>query len=263
MGINEEVNRIKAMMSILNEDIKDKHVTCAKCDHSWDIEQSDPDPYLCHMCGYEQLSGEYEFDKLAKWEKENGIDENDDEDDDYNHEDDYLFDTRGDLIELKKELMDSGVTDSTRLHLTHDNDLEKVDTKQRARGPKPVGLWYAVGFGWLDFTTHAHTSFYQYGDAIHAFEISLDGLNILKITNYDELVEFEKKYALPTNREQMILGDGWDINWVAVSETYDGIEIAPYIYKARLGHKWYYGWDVASGCIWNTSGLKYRKILHK
>jgi hypothetical protein len=30
------------------------------------------------MCGYDQSSGEHEFDKLVKWEKENGINENDD-----------------------------------------------------------------------------------------------------------------------------------------------------------------------------------------
>jgi hypothetical protein len=259
MNINEEIKRIKEIIGIEGDD--DKSTTCPKCDHSWDIEKSDPDPYLCHMCGYDQSSGEHEFDKLAKWEKENGINENDDEDD-YNPEDDYLFDTRGDLIELKKELIKSGVTDNTRLHLTHDNDLKKMDTKQRAGGPKPMGLWYAVGFGWLDFTTNEHTSFYQYDDVVHAFEISLDGLNVLRITNYDELVEFEKQYVIPKDGDYSVL-NGWDINWAKVAETYDGIEIAPYIYKARMTHKWYYGWDVASGCIWNTSSLKYRPILHK
>jgi len=36
-----------------------------------------------------------------------------------------------------------------------------------------------------------------------------------------------------------------------VSKEYDGIEIAPYQWDARLSLIWYYGWDVASGCIWN------------
>ncbi len=263
MNINEEIRRMKQIMSVINEEKSNISIACPKCDHSWTIEDDDEDPYLCHDCGYDKLSGEYEFDKLAKWEKENGINENDDEEDDYNPEDDYLFDTRGDLIELKKELIDSGVTDSTRLHLTHDNDLKKMDSKQRAGGPKPTGLWYAVGFGWLDFTTHEHTSFYQYDDAVHAFEISLDGLNVLRITSYEELVKFEERYVMIKQDDPYSVGKGWDINWAEVSETYDGIEIAPYIYKARMTHKWYYGWDVASGCIWNTSSLKYRPILHK
>lgn len=260
MAILDEIKRMKQIMSVINEEKSNISIACPKCDHSWTIENDDEDPYLCHDCGYDKLSKEYEFDKLSKWEKKNNINENDE--DDYNPEDDYSFDTREDLVELKKELIDSGVTDSTRLHLTLDNDLKKTDTKQRDRGPKPMGLWYAVGFGWLDFTTSEHTSFYEYGNRVHAFEISLDGLNIFKITNYDELVKFEELYLVP-GETKYSMNNNWDINWAKVAENYDGIEIAPYIYKARMGHAWYYGWDVASGCIWNTSSLKYRPILHK
>jgi hypothetical protein len=243
----------------MNEGKSSISISCPKCQHGWTIEDTDPDPYLCHICGYNKLEGKYELDKLSKWKKESGIQEEENDEDDYNPEDDYLFDTRGDLIELKKELMNAGVNDNTRLHLTHEGDLEKKNFKQREGGPKPVGLWYAVGFGWLDFTTHEHTSFYQYDQHIYAFEISLDGLNVLRITNYDELVKFEKQYAITKDDPYSML-KGWDINWAKVAESYDGIEIAPYIYKARMTHKWYYGWDVASGCIWNTTGLKTKKL---
>ena len=259
MGLNEEVKRIKAMMFILNEDIKNEHVTCPKCDHSWDIEKSDEDPYLCHDCGYDQSTGEYEFDKLASWEKANSVNENDSDE----YEDHYLFDVRSDLVELKKELIDSGVNENTRLHLTHDNDLKKMNTKQRDSGPKPMGLWYCVGFGWLDFTTSDFTTFYTIGNRVHAFEISLDGLNILKITSYDELLKFEDAYLVSNEEDVYKSMRKFDIDWARVAENYDGIEIAPYIHKARMGHMWYYGWDVASGCIWNTSNLKYKPILHK
>lgn len=254
MNLNEEVHRIKLMMSILNEGIKDEDVRCAKCDHSWGIEKSDPDPYLCHMCGYDQLSGEYEFDKLTRWEKQQGLLESEEEDDDY-----YSSGSREDLGQLKKDLINLGVDDNTRLHLTHESEIKKMDTKQKPEGPKPRGLWYAVGFGWLDFTTNDFTSFYEEKE-VYAFEISLNGLNVLRITNYDELLKFEEAYLVSNENEYM---KKFDINWAKVAENYDGIEIAPYIYKARMGHFWYYGWDVASGCIWNTSKLNYKYILHK
>ena len=131
MAILDEIKRMRQIMSIINEEKTNISISCPKCDHGWTIDSEDKDPYLCHQCGYDKLSGEYEFDKLAKWEMENGINENDDEDD-YNPEDDYLFDTRGDLIELKKELINSGVNNNTRLHLTHESDLEKKDFNTRA-----------------------------------------------------------------------------------------------------------------------------------
>lgn len=43
------------------------------------------------------------------------------------------------------------------------------------------------------------------------------------------------------------------INWAEMRRDYDGIIIAPYQYRLRMaeGFLWYYGWDCASGCIWN------------
>jgi hypothetical protein len=253
MNLSEEIKRMREIIGV--DDNTDESTTCPKCDHSWDIEKSDPDPYLCHMCGYDQLSGEYEFDKLTRWEKQQGLLESDDEsDDDY-----YSSDSRDDLKQLKKDLINLGVDEDTRLHLTHESEIKKMDTKQKPEGPKPRGLWYAVGFGWLDFTANEFTSFYEEKE-VYAFEISLNGLNVLRITNYDELLKFEEAYLVSNENEYM---KKFDINWVKVAENYDGIEIAPYIYKARMGHFWYYGWDVASGCIWNTSKLNYKYILHK
>ena len=249
MNLNEEIKRMKEIIGVTDES-----TTCPKCDHSWGIEKSDPDPYLCHMCGYDQLSGEYEFDKLTRWEEQQGLLESEEEDDDY-----YSSGSREDLGQLKKDLINLGVDDNTRLHLTHASEIKKMDTRQKPEGSKPRGLWYAVGFGWLDFTTNDFTSFYEEKE-VYAFEISLSGLNVLRITNYEELVKFEELYLVPNENEY---ARKFDINWTKVAENYDGIEIAPYIYKARMGHMWYYGWDVASGCIWNTSKLNYKYILHK
>lgn len=46
-----------------------------------------------------------------------------------------------------------------------------------------------------------------------------------------------------------------------VAKDYDGIEIAPYQESLRYDLEWYYGWDVASGCIWNFEGIRLNKIV--
>lgn len=47
------------------------------------------------------------------------------------------------------------------------------------------------------------------------------------------------------------------LDWAAIGKLYDGIIIAPYLWERRLngGAMWYYGWDCASGCIWNPRAI--------
>lgn len=51
------------------------------------------------------------------------------------------------------------------------------------------------------------------------------------------------------------------IDWNEVARNWDGILIPNYFFQRRLDLdcSWYYGWDCASGCIWNTKVL--RKVL--
>ena len=46
------------------------------------------------------------------------------------------------------------------------------------------------------------------------------------------------------------------IDWIKVSKQYSGIEINPYQHSNRYTSMWYYGWDVASGCIWKNDLIK-------
>ena len=52
--------------------------------------------------------------------------------------------------------------------------------------------------------------------------------------------------------------DVYDIDWNRVAKKYQGIIITPYIWERRLTTTctWYYGWDVASGCIWDNKAIK-------
>lgn len=47
------------------------------------------------------------------------------------------------------------------------------------------------------------------------------------------------------------------INWERVSKIYQGVIITPYQWDRRLDFDchWYYGWDCASGCIWDAGAV--------
>ena len=146
------------------------------------------------------------------------------------------------------------VNNQTRLHITHTAELEPKQVTQDNERPKPRGLWYGVGFEWLDFTTSDFTSFYKEDENISVFEFEVNGINLLRIKSYDELVAFDEEYSLGNTRYR-------NPDWVRLAKKYDGIEIAPYIYEGRHSMFWYYGWDVASGCIWNPRSLKIKKLI--
>jgi len=45
------------------EKLISKKIKC-KCGHSWIKENMDKNPYLCHMCGWEQNKEKYDDEKL-------------------------------------------------------------------------------------------------------------------------------------------------------------------------------------------------------
>ena len=74
--------------------------------------------------------------------------------------------------------------------------------------------------------------------------------NILWIKNAVQLDEFTRKYRKENN-----LGFDGYIDWVTVTNEYQGILIIPYLWERRLhqSNLWYYGWDCASGCFWSPN----------
>jgi hypothetical protein len=48
-----------------------------------------------------------------------------------------------------------------------------------------------------------------------------------------------------------------------LTDKYDGIEINPYQFEARYQYLWYYGWDIASGCVWNLNNVKLKLLTDK
>ncbi len=88
------------------------------------------------------------------------------------------------------------------------------------------------------------------------YEVNLGESNILMINSMAELLEFSKKFK--TKDDRVTLFHHGYVDWKRVAELYDGVEIPNYIWECRLRLEpfWYYGWDCASGCVWNVKDIK-------
>jgi hypothetical protein len=110
---------------------------------------------------------------------------------------------------------------------------------------KPKGLWVSVD-GPDDWPTWCGNESFPLG--ANRFKITIaDGPLILSTS--DDVRAFGAEYATkhdPSLSRMML-------DWWRVAERWPGLVIAPYQWWCRLDFdtSWYYGWDCASGCIWN------------
>lgn len=47
-----------------------KDIVCKKCNWSWDKDKNDSNIYLCHKCGYDNKTNNYNFHEFNKWKRE-------------------------------------------------------------------------------------------------------------------------------------------------------------------------------------------------
>ena len=140
-----------------------------------------------------------------------------------------------------------------RLHTT-DNPKLKVRShpKQQAVGMKPDGLWYGIGTAWIDWMVREGYDQNPDWKDKHTFDIEIVSSKILILTTTKEFLDFEREFST----RDTILGSLYPmIDWQKVADRHSGIEIQKYFREFRHSHKWYYIWDVASGCIWNADAV--------
>ncbi len=118
---------------------------------------------------------------------------------------------------------------------------------------KPTGLWFSVepDDGWLEW---CDANEFNLGNFEHAARIHLARqANVLRISNAAELLDFHNRFKTELFPAIRMTG----IDWRAVAARYQGIVIAPYIWSMLLDMEtlWYYGWDCASGCIWDAGAV--------
>ena len=129
------------------------------------------------------------------------------------------------------------------IHYSKDPLEEVYDTPEQDVSSKPNGLWISVDNAWEQWCLGEDWNIDSF-----KFEnlITLDTRDLLFLTTEWKLLEFTQMY-----------GRLHYIDWERVAKIYKGIVITPYQWGCRLDQKtmWYYGWDVASGCIWDKNAI--------
>ena len=118
---------------------------------------------------------------------------------------------------------------------------------------KPQGLWVSVGEEWREW---CEAEGFSLESLAHEHRVVLHPhANILRLRSAEDLDAFTKQYETPMLPERP--REKWNlaIDWAAVRVAHQGVVIAPYIYARRYDLSWYYGWDCASGCIWDLAAI--------
>ena len=119
---------------------------------------------------------------------------------------------------------------------------------------KPDGLWVTVegDDGWEAWCRGNEWGLDRLA-CVH--DVVLDSAaNILCIADTAGLDALTARYG----RQPFGSGAAYGIEWARVATDYQGIIIVPYVWKrAHSGCcTWYYGWDCASGCIWDAAAVR-------
>ena len=153
------------------------------------------------------------------------------------------------------------------IHYSKNPRLHLRDSVQTSNGMKPKGLWFSVegtdSLGWKEW---CEVEEFQLENLRCEIEIVFRvDANILFLKTEKEIRDFDKKFGKPAfvnaGRVYPDLTDHRSCDWAAVARKYEGIVIAPYQWRFRLNLLWYYGWDCASGCVWDKDAIEKVRIL--
>jgi hypothetical protein len=145
-----------------------------------------------------------------------------------------------------------------RTHITS-KKLKTVlsETREQEIDFKPKGFWYGIDGDWERWCKGEEWGLSNDKPNLE-YELVLADEEILTLSS---VVEIDAFHDLFRSELPGFIKDY--INWEAVAEKYDGIEIAPYQWDRRLegrASRWYYPWDCASGCIWRPKGVTVKLI---
>lgn len=170
------------------------------------------------------------------------------------------------MIKLNQLISELKLTNDMRIHMSkkpfeleHRTYTQKIDVK-------PQGFWYGFGSEWIDWCRAEMPDWV----GKYVYSVDIGNANVFKINDNHNLSKFGRLwrgYLHPEIQEERMLVSM--INWkeFVQEEKYDGIEINPHQNyqdeKRGYLHMWYYGWDVASGCVWNLNGVKVKLLTDK
>ena len=157
------------------------------------------------------------------------------------------------LLKEQSELWNYKIQSEQKIFVSSEpfSNLQNIQQKKPSHAmDKPKGLWYGCGDSWIEWVRGEMPHWLE--KANYLYEVKL-GEEIIQISNDDEFGNFHAEFGFTPQ-------DAYDprsraINWKEIQEQdYNGVEICPYLWERRQ-EDWYYGWDVASGCIWNSAGI--------
>ena len=159
------------------------------------------------------------------------------------------------MIKLSQLINELKLTNDMRIHMSKNPfELEQRTFNQKVT-MKPFGFWYGFGSEWIDWTRSEMPEWV----GKYIYSVDIGNTNVLQIKTHMELMMFNREYQSnlsDTGHRRLIY-------WKKVADKYDGIEINPYQFEARYQYLWYYGWDIASGCIWNLKNVKLKLLTDK
>ncbi len=133
----------------------------------------------------------------------------------------------------------------------------EIYSEQQDKEPssKPNGFWVSVD-GEDDWPSWCEAESFGLNRLETRSIVTLNTENILFLSGHLDLKVFQQGYGVSNSYLS-------SINWFAVSADYQGIIIAPYQWSCRMEMSWYYGWDCASGCIWDADAIESVTVKHE
>jgi hypothetical protein len=148
--------------------------------------------------------------------------------------------------------------------IKHDKEIVTFDPNRVYPKPekdyyfKPHGLWVSDedDYGWSHWCTAEEFSLdrLMYEHLVELYPVN----NILFIRSVEELDKFHDRYSIDIIKDWIPhypSRKDW-LDWPQVYPLWQGIIITPYLWERRMDYMWYYGWDCASGCIWDLSAIR-------
>jgi len=126
---------------------------------------------------------------------------------------------------------------------------------------KPVGLWVSDEDQEESWSWWCENDRFELGRLRYRWGVELKpDANVLIVSKPWEFEDFHERFRIPNpiyrHTSGSYLFEKGQPDWRAVAEAHQGIIISPYLWDYRLSeYHWYYGWDCASGCIWDASAI--------
>jgi hypothetical protein len=156
-------------------------------------------------------------------------------------------------------------------YITEVRSVEQAPLEKASRVDKPKGLWVSAE-GDDDWPSWCRSEDFRLAGLSHPTQVILrPSARILRINGAEDLLKFHEAYSTVPPWAKKITPEmldnlpyknlpapdfrGYAVRWLDLAQEYQGIIIAPYVWSQRLRLSWYYGWDCASGCIWDSNAV--------